>query len=249
MAVLARRGGDFGLTAVLYYLQALAAEGPLPVRFVAATHQRSSVSALVTRDDLAALPDLAGRRLGGPARGDGLGWMAGELLAGLDARGAGRPELVVMSYGEALAALGRGEIDAVANLEELLPLTRRRVGVPLRALPLGAETYMSGLLAGDWVPGDVVARMRAAVRTAFKRQRDQPDRGLGELLRRYPQVHAQDAVDSWSQLVPYVFGDEGPTTMHAHRWSATLEFLAKVHELSRPDAASVWRGAELATSS
>lgn len=234
---------DFGLTALTYFLQALADDPDLPARFVSVVHQRNSIAAIVLADaDMAVPADLVGRRLGGPPGEVGLGWLVREHQAALNRLGLDESKLIAMNYGDALAALGRGDVDAVATLHELLPLVARRTTRALRAISFGIGTYASGLVAGDSVAADVVTRMQLAVGAALERQRAEPERGLDELVRRYPEVNPEDAVDSWSLLEPYVFTGDAPGAMTAVGWQRTLAYASSVHRLPLPPLRAVWRG-------
>ncbi|MCA1570301.1 MAG: ABC transporter substrate-binding protein [Chloroflexi bacterium] len=228
---LAQGEGDFLLTATLYHLQALAEEGPLPVRACAVLHRRSSVSGLVRSDSpLQAPADLSGRRLGAP-EGTQMGWLAAELQASLTAAGHGPAQIVDMSYKDAYPALARGEIDMIANLAELLPIDQGRAVVPLRAVPAGPDVYTSSVLAADSVADEVVGRMRAAVVASFERQRTDPRRGVTELRAMYPDVDADVAVETWLGLEPYVFGPPGVGTMDAVGWERTVAWAIRTHGL------------------
>lgn len=241
--MLAAGGGEFGLAPIIYYMQALAEEGDLPVRYIAPVHKRNSIAGLVRADSsLNVAADLEDRMVGGPVGGAGLGWLMTEYGAAMVDAGLRSPRVMAMAYPEAINALREGRIDAVPNLAELLPLVQRRAGVPLRAIPFGASVYSSGLLASDSVSADVVASMQAAVAATMERQRVEPTRGWDELVRRYPDVHPDDAVDSWRRLEPFVFvGDEQPGRASGDGWDRSLHYTAAVHGLSPPQTSSTWR--------
>ena len=241
--LLANGAGDFLLTATLYHLQALADAGALPVRAVGVLHQRSPVAALVpVSSDIASAADLTGRRLGAPV-GTQMGWLAVELQASLRAAGLGHAAVVDMSYSHAYAALAHHEIDLIANFAELLPIDERRAGTPLRAVPVGADTYTSAVLAADSVPGEVVERFLTASAASFRLQCDEPERGVAALRARYPEVDAQLAVDTWLGLEPYVFagGRDAVRLMQGAGWERTLRWVANAHGLPAVDVGQVVR--------
>lgn len=229
---LASGHGDFLLTALLYYLQALDEDGPLDVRVVAAVHQRSSMAALVRRDsDITAPADLDGRRLGGPHGSQALAWLLRECRAELARGGVTEVEVVPRSYRDAARDLRTGLVEAIPNLAELGPLVARALDTPLRAVPVGSPIYLSGLVAGSWVADDVVDRMRAALRQALASQRDDPTRGVDLLRSQHPAVNGDDAVDSWSVLAAFALGDDAPAAFDEERWRRTVEQLSAVHGL------------------
>lgn len=225
--MLAGGEGDFLLTATLYHLQALAEAGPggLPVRAVAVVHRRSPVAAMVRAEGPLRQPgDLVGRRLGAPV-GRQMGWLAAELVASLP----GPVETVDLLPSQAYPALARGEIDLVADFDELLPFDRRRAGVALRAVPAGPPVYTSALLAAAGVGPERVARMVDALRASFSRQQAEPARGAASLCARYRGVEPADAVESWQRLRPYL----GPGPLlgagEVAGWGRTLAWAAAVH--------------------
>lgn len=231
---LAAGAGEFLLTSLLYYLQALDEEGPLKVRPVAAVHGRSSMAALVRDDsDITTGSDLAGRRLGGPDGTEGLGWLLRECRADLALRGVTDVDVVALAYRDAAQGLRAGLVDAVPNLAELAPLVARALGTDVRGVPVGSSVYLSGLLAGSWVADDVIERMRTALREALVRQRDEPRCGVDLLRDEHPEVNADDAVASWLMLEPYVFGDDDPGGFNAQHWRRTVAHLGSVHDLPR----------------
>lgn len=231
---LAAGAGEFLLTSLLYYLQALDEEGPLKVRPVAAVHGRSSMAALVRDDsDITTGYDLAGRRLGGPEGTEGLGWLLRECRADLARSGVTDVDVVGLSYRDAAHGLRTGLVDAVPNLAELAPLVARALDIEVRSVPVGRSIYLSGLLAGSWVADDVIERMRAALQKALVSQRDDARRGVDLLREDHPEVNAEDAVASWLLLEPYVFGDDGPGAFDAERWRRTVAHLGVVHDLRR----------------
>lgn len=241
--MLAAGGGDFGLAPIVYYLQAWAQEGDLPVRYVLPVHKRNSIAGLVRADSsLSVAADLQDQMVGGPVGGAGLGWLMTEYGAAMLDAGLRPSPVVAMAYSEAIDALGEGRIDAVPNLAELLPLVQRRAGVPLRAIPLGARVYSSGLLAADSVSAEVVTAMQAAVATTLERQRVEPTRGCDELVGRYPDVRPDDAVESWSRLEPFVFvGNEKAASASSECWHRSMRYTAAVHGVPSPGSPWAWR--------
>jgi NitT/TauT family transport system substrate-binding protein len=231
--LLADGAGDFLLTASLYHLQALALLGPTPVHAVGVLHRRNPVAALVRVDSGITSPaDLGGRRLGAPV-GAQMGWLAVELQAWLDAAGVHPAEIADMDYPSAFAALGRGEIDAVADLADLLPIDRRRARTPLRAVPVAPDVdlYTSAVLANDAVPAELVDRFVRAAAASFDRQRADPGRGVPELVAMYPEVDPEAAAETWLALEPYAFagGTGAVASMDAQGWARTLDWLARAH--------------------
>ena len=186
---------------------------------------------------LAAPADLAGARVGGPPDG---GLMA-EYRAGLATLGLAPPVVVPMEYERAPAALGRGEVEVVADFADLVPRTRRQAGIPVRAVPLGLEVYASGLVAADRVPPDVVRRMRVAVAVALAHQREDPTAGVEQLRHRYPEVDPADAVEGWQLVERNIFTGADLCSMETVGWAATLRWTASAHGLPVPEPQTVYR--------
>lgn len=231
-------GSEFCLTSVAHYLDARARWGGLAARYVSVVVRRSPMAGLVRADSAIATPaDLSRARLGGPADSR----LVAEYQAALEHLGLARAEQVPVDYSEAPAALGRGEIDAVADYVDLIPRTRRQAGVPVRAVPFELPVYSSGLVAGDSVPADVVDRMADAVVAALERQREDPGAGVAALVARYPDVDPAEALEGWSLVEPNIFVDERVGSMEEQRWAATIEFLAGAHGVPAPGPDSVYR--------
>lgn len=240
---MAAGGSDFCLTSVNHYLTARAQAGHLAARFASVIVQRSPMAAIVAGGSDLRLPaDLPGRRVGGPPGGR----LMAEYRAALAHFGLGPPEVVPEEYGEAMIALGSGQVDAVADFVDLVPRVRRRSGIDVRAVPLPVEVYASGLVAADRLPAELVARMRAAVAAALERQHEHPEGGLQELIRRFPDTHPADAVEGWRLAEPNIFTGVEPGSMDAERWAATVGYAAAAHGLAAPAGESVYR-AELAS--
>lgn len=241
---MAEGGADFCLTSVGYFLRALSdravsdravSGAPLPARFAGIMLQHTHMAAIVAADSpLRAPSDLPGRRVGG-------GPFVVDYQGCLRALGLGPGEEVPMDYLDAPAALARGEIDAVADFVDTLPLTRRRAGVPVRLIPFAVEIYGSGLVAADRLPPSVVARMRAAMAAALERQRQDPERALPELRRRYPNADPEGALEGWSVIEPHIFTGVEPGSMEPARWEATIAHLCAVHGFSAPGPDQVYR--------
>jgi ABC-type nitrate/sulfonate/bicarbonate transport system substrate-binding protein len=229
---------DFCLTSVAHYLRATERFGPLAARFVGVVVQRSPMAALVRADSAFHAPaDLAGARLGGPADKG----LVLEYQASLDELGVARSTLVDMDYREAWDALARGDVDAVADFVDIVPRVRRLAGVEVRAIPFGIEAYSSGLVAADRVPLDRVVAMREAMVAALERQRRNPEEGVEQLTRRYPEIEPAAAVEGWSLGVPNIFTDAPTGSMDADRWLYTLRFLGRAYGLTPPDPETVYR--------
>lgn len=229
---------DFCLTRVAHYLRATEQYGRLRARFVAIVVQRSPMAALVRADSALHAPaDLAGIRLGGPPDKG----LVLEYQASLDELGVARSTLVPMDYREAWDALARGEVDAVADFVDIVPRLRRLAGVDVRAVPFGIEAYSSGLVAADRVPLDRVVEMRDAMVAALERQRANPEEGVEQLTRRYPEIHPAAAVEGWELGVPNIFTDVPTGSMDADRWAFTLRFLGRAYGLVPPDPETVYR--------
>lgn len=234
----AQQEADFCLTSVLHYLVARAEDGVVPARFVAVVGQRSPMAGLVNAASSLSTPaDLAERRVGGPQGGR----LLVEYCASLAIRGIDPPAVVDVAYGDAPVALGRGEIDVVPDFADLLPRVRRQSGIDVRAIPVGADVYASGVVAGDHVPANVVSRMRDAAVAAVKRQRRDPRAGLDMLRRRYPGVDPDDAVEGWRLAEPGIFTGDPVGTMHSGRWRATVEHYTSGHGLLRIDPTTTYR--------
>lgn len=240
VARVASGGSDFALTSVNHYLSAVARHGELAARFVAVIVQRSPIGALVAaRSALREPADLAGARIGGDPASPQLI----ELLASLDHRGIGAPEVVeILDPGHARAALARGEVDAIPALVDALPRRRRQSGIDLRAIRAGRDdVYASGLLAADRFSDEEAWQVRRAVVAAVESQRRRPSAGLDTMDARYGDDRTEDAPEGWELLEPYVFTGDAVGSMDEDRWATTLDFLCRIRGLPRPVAASVYR--------
>jgi ABC-type nitrate/sulfonate/bicarbonate transport system substrate-binding protein len=214
------------LTSVNHYADARHRFGDLAARFITVVSRRHPIAGLVRADSPCSTPaDLAGRRLGA-ARDSGL---TRELLAGLALLRMEPPELVEIPYAAAPAALGRGDVDVIADFAELAPPTSRQAGVDVRAIPVGAPVYASGVVAADRLDDDVVVRLRAALADVLEEQRREPSTGLAQLVERYPDVSPQDALESWRLAAQSIYTDAPLTQMTGAGWDRTLEHVARVH--------------------
>ncbi|MBA3287285.1 MAG: ABC transporter substrate-binding protein [Acidimicrobiia bacterium] len=229
---------DFCLTSVAYYLMARAEVPDLAARFVAIVGRRSPMAGIVAAESgLHAPEDLAGRRTGA---------LDGERLlleyeAALTARGVGAPVLVPLTYADAPAALGRGEIDVVPDFADLVWRVRRQAGIEVRAVRVGAPYYANGVVAGDHVPDDRVTAVREAVGLALERQRACPDNGVEALIDRYPETARSDAIEGWQHAERTIFGSAPVGSMDHDVWEASLAYTGQVHGLPVPEASTVYR--------
>jgi NitT/TauT family transport system substrate-binding protein len=231
-------GSDFCLTSVTHYLTARAQSGDLAARFVSVVVRRSPMSGFVVADSSLTTPaDLAGRRLGGPEQSR----LVAEFRAGMDMLDLARPELVPLDYSLAPAAMARGEVDMVCDFVDLLPRIRRQAGVAVRPVPLGLDVYSSGLVAADRIPDEVVARLQSAVAAALEAQRTNPEAGLDELDRRYPDADPLEAVEGWKLAVPNIFTGATPGSSDPETWARTIAHIAGAHGLPAPDPDTVFR--------
>jgi ABC-type nitrate/sulfonate/bicarbonate transport system substrate-binding protein len=233
-------GADFCLTGVTYYLLARREAGAgLGARFAAVLHQRSPLAAIVAAEsEIAGPADLAGRRV---ARSEATGWLPDELVGALAERGIDPPVIVPVAYGEPPRALGRGTVDMMATFLDTTSQQQPTSGIATRAIHVGGEIYASGLVVADRVADDVVGRMVLAVRTAFEHQQRDPDGGIEQFCRRFPETRPERARETWELLAPFVFTGPPVGSMEPARWAATIAWLRGVHRFDVLDAASVYR--------
>ncbi len=225
---------DLCLSRVAGHLVAAARDRRLAARFVAILVRRSPIAAFVPAGCEAARPaDLSGLRVGG-AR-----WAMAEFMGGMAWLGLEPPLVVPMSRSsgggllqEACGMLARGEVDMVADHEDLLPRARRHSGMDVRSVPLGLDVYSSGLVAADRLPSEVVARVKSAVLATLERQRCEPERGVDEVVARSPRVVPDDAREGWRLVEPRIFTGEPPGSMTADGWAATVAYLSQAHRLA-----------------
>lgn len=220
---------DFCLTSVHHYLSALQqSEGGLTARFVAIVVRHSPIGAIVHAESPVVTPDdLEQRRIAAsPDKPHG-----SEFLMTLRHLGYAPSELVELAPEDVGAGLARGEVDALVEFVDALPRLRRLAGCSLRAVPVGLPIYASGLVAADRLSDELVDRMRIALVRALRSQRADPKGGLAELVHRYPEVSAADAVEGWQLIEPYIFGGNRPGEMDTAEWHETLRLLCRARGL------------------
>jgi hypothetical protein len=222
----AEGGAEACLTSVNHYVNARHAFGDLPARFVAVVSQRHPIAGIVRADSSFVTPhDLGGQRLGGSMDNA----LTRELLAGLAHLGVSPPSIVETSYSDAPGALGRREVDVIADFADLVPRTRRQAGVDVHAVRAGAPVYATGLVVADRVGDDEVADLRSALVAALEEHRKDPRAALGVLTQRYPGIDPDDALEGWSYAEECIFTDAPVGGMTAERWATTAEHVARVH--------------------
>jgi len=233
------------LTSVTHYLSARQQLGDLPARFVGVVSRQHPIAGLVCADSSAAVPaDLAGRRLGGSIDNA----LTRELLAGLAHLGVDPPQVVEVSYSEAPAALGRGEVDVIADFADLVPRTRRQAGTDVRAIRAGAPVYATGLVAADRLDDAVVARLRSALVEALEQHRSDPSAALDELSRRYPEVSPREALEGWAYAAECIFTGAPVGEMTASGWDTTCDHAARAHGWAVPAPTTLYRESFLTAS-
>ena len=228
---------DACLTSVHHLLTATQSNGaPLAARFVAIIVRRSPISALVPLDSPLHTPvDLAGRRYGGSPDGA----HTKEFLTTLQRRGIEPPlQIAGDNGGEALV---RGDADFFIEFVDTVPRHSRLLGIRLRAIPVGLDIYSSGLLVGDNMPKATVMALRDTLVASLEQQRSEGGRGLEELLARYPDTVAAEALEGWQLVQPYIFTGEPAGSMRGDAWSRTLELLAAARGLPVPAPESIYR--------
>ncbi len=196
------------------------------------------MSGFVPADSELVVPtDLAGRRLGAPEQSR----LVNEFRAAMAALDLAQPELVPLDYGLAPAAMARCEVDMVCDFVDLLPRVRRQSGIAVRAVPLGLNVYSSGLVAADRLPDELVTRMQVAIAAALEAQRQNPEAGLDELARRYPDADPLEALEGWALAEPNIFTDAPPGSADAETWARTITHIAGAHGLPAPEPDTVFR--------
>lgn len=229
-------GAEFCLTSVNHYLAARQEMGEIPARFASVIGQRHTIGALIpTESPLERIPDLAGQRLAGQADSP----LVLALQAALALRDLAPAELV--DADQPAVTLGRGEADLIAATVDTRRRNERQAGRELRAIPLDLDVYMSGLVAADHLPLELVTRVRAALCAALQHQRQEPAGGVIELLSRYPDVDPEDALEGWKAVEPYIFTAAPPGSMERERWATTLTFVETTYGLPHPAAETVYR--------
>lgn len=232
---------DACLTSVHHLLTATQANGPLAARFVAIIVRRSPISALVPLDSpLQTAADLAGRRYSGSPDGA----HTKEFLATLEHVGIEPPAQIAADNGG--EALVHGDADFFIEFVDTVPRHGRLLGMRLRAIPVGLDIYSSGLLVGDEMPAPTVTALVDTLVASLEQQRSEGGRGLQELLARYPDTVADEALEGWQLVQPYIFTGEPAGSMRRDAWARTLQFLAEARGLPVPAPESIYRP-ELAT--
>ncbi len=224
----AKGDADFALTAAVYLVAAQTESASrLPVRFVAAAHQRNPIVGVVREDsDLRTPQDLAGAR----AARWSIPWFTQEYAGALDYMGLQAPQIVDVT-GDLDQALGSGEIDVIPTWMDMT-LYHLDAGFGVRAIPLDIPVYATGLVAADRVPSDVVDRMREAYAAGHELQRRQPDLGLAAFRRCFGDVSEEHARANWALYEPYAFDGVPPGAMDTSCWRDTIAHVAKTHSLS-----------------
>ncbi len=228
---------EFALTSVPFLLSAQTeAEGCLPARFAAVSHQRNPIVAVVREDsDIHEPADLVSAR----AARWSIPWFTQEYVGALAHMGLGRATVVEAS-GDLNRALGEGEIDVIPTWMEMT-LYHVDAGFPIRIIPLDLPVYTTGLLAADHLSLELVARMRAAFVAGFDLQREQPEPGIAAFRRRFPSISDAHIRANWALFEPYAFDRVTPGSMDAERWQATIDYTAATHGVSAFPAEDVYR--------
>ncbi|HEV2060341.1 MAG TPA: ABC transporter substrate-binding protein [Solirubrobacteraceae bacterium] len=219
---------DFALSGVAYLLAAQTElGGQLPVRFVAVSHQRNPITAIVRADsDLEEPGDLPGRR----AARWSIPWFTDEYAGALAHMGFGKPQIVDLSENidEALAS---GDIDVMPTWMEMT-LYHRKPEFQIRTIPLDIDVYTTGLIAADRMPLDVVTRVRDAYAAGFDLCSERPELGIAGFMRQYPDVTEAHIRRNWALFEPYAWDRVSPGSMDAARWRTTIHYTAATHRLS-----------------
>lgn len=227
---------DFGLTSVAYVLAAQTAmEGRLGARFVAMSHQRNPIAAIVRDDSPFESPaDLQGTR----AARWSIPWFTQEYAGALSFMGL--DPSVLVDTREPDAQLESGEIDVIPTWMDMT-LNHVGNGYAVRSIGLDIETYATGLLAGDHLPLELVTRVRDAFVAGHKLQLERPELGIAAFQRRFPDISERHIRDSWALYEPYAFDGDAPGAMHEDRWETTIEHTAATHGLSPFAAEQIYR--------
>ena len=235
---------DFGLTSAVHVFAAHARTGRhLPVRFVAAFHQRNPIVGVVRADSGLRTPE----DLGG-ARAARWGWHSVEYAGALSRLGIGAP-VMIDTPGRLDEALASGAVEVLpmwmddTTAVRLCGMTLQYRGedVATRAIALDVPVYSTGLIAADRVPLDVARRMRDALVAGHELQRKRPEPGLAAFRRCFPEVAEEHALVNWELYEPYAFDGPVPGSMEAGRWRETLAYTAATHGLRTPAEEQVYR--------
>lgn len=220
---------DFALSGVAYLLAAQTeAEGRLPVRFAAISHQRNPISAVVRADsDFEDPEDLQGTR----AARWSMPWFTQEYAGAMAYMGL-EPPVIVDKSDDLDPALGRGEIDVIPTWMDMTLHHHRKADFPIRAIPLDIEVYTTGLIAADRLPLELVVRVRDAFVAGHHLQLEQPELGIAAFRRRHPKVSEEHLRANWALFEPNAFDGGMPGSMDSERWRTTIDYTAATHDLS-----------------
>jgi hypothetical protein len=242
---LAAGDADFALTAAVHVLLARSELGDVPVRFVAAFHQRNPIAAVVRADSGRVTPaDLAGAR----ASRWGTPWFTTEYAGALEHLGLAAP-VVVDTPGSLDEALGSGTVDALPMwMDQTTParmqgmvLHREGETYDVRAIALDIPVYSTGLLAADRLPADVVRAVRDAIAAGHALQREDPEPGLAAFARHFAHVPREYVTTNWELYEPYAFDGSTPGAMSIERWRDTIAFVSRAHDLPAVDVEQLVR--------
>ena len=227
---------DFALTSVAYVLAAQnELGGHMGARFVAVSHQRNPIAAIVREDSGLERPaDLQGLR----ASRWSMPWFAQEYVGALSYLGLEPSVLVDGRHPDAQLQLG--EVDVIPTWVDMT-LSHVDKGYAVRPIALDIETYSTGLLAADRLPLELVTRMRDAFVAGYRLQLERPELGIAAFRRRFPDISEQHIRDNWALFAPYAFDGGAPGAMHADRWQTTIEHTAATHGLSAFPAERILR--------
>lgn len=231
-------GSEFCLTSVSHYLTARAQFGDLAARFVAPIVRRHPIGGLVAASSPFHTPaDLAGKRVGGATDKA----LVREYQAALVHLGLAPGEIVLTTYGDAPAALARGDIDALPDFIDLLPRTRHQAGIDVRAIHFGLEVYGHGLVAADSVPTETALAIVDAVVAALDRQRRNPGHGYEAMAARFPEANLDYAEEGWKIGEPNIFTGEPVGSSTPEGWASTIAYVSAAHDLPAPSPETVYR--------
>ena len=219
---------DFALSGVAYLLAAQTElGGRLPVRFVAVSHQRNPITAVVRADsELEKAEDLPGRR----AARWSIPWFTDEYAGALAHMGLGKP-MIVDVHENLDEALAGGVIDVMPTWMEMT-LYHRKPEFEIRTIPLDIDVYTTGLIAADRMPLELVTRVRDAFAAGYELSREQPEFGVAGFMRQYPDVSEDHIHANWALFEPYAWDRVPPGSMDADRWQTTIDYTARTHRLS-----------------
>ncbi len=215
-----------------------AVQAPIGARFVAVVHDRSPLAAFVAGDSPLRHPqDLGGRRVASSTAP----WFNTEYQSGLRRLGLAPAVLVGPSGPGARPSMVRGEVEAIGSWHEAVTVIRRRAEMPVRAIPFGADIYVTGLVAADTVEPEVVQSTVEAFSDAMEQQRDNRILGLDDMCQRHSSLDPAAVSEEWSVLSTYL-GPSRPGLMDTSRWEATLAHASQTHGFSPAPVAEICRG-------